>query len=147
MGRLLSALLPRCSSLFIYARMWCCRVCQPPPCGVCKLQPSLPHSTICHLTGSTNHCLAVSPLRPGCISPPLLPVWMNVSSLSPWLLDFHTIRFSVSSGCFLFLNFCCLLVVRGGTVCIPTHKSWLEAYFLFLIVHCWCIKMPSISEY
>ena len=29
---------------------------------------------------------------------------MNVSSLSPWLSDFHTIRFSVSSGCFLFLN-------------------------------------------
>ena len=24
-------------------------------------------------------------------SPPLLPVWMNVSSLSPWLLGFHTV--------------------------------------------------------
>ena len=23
--------------------------------------------------------------------PPLLPVWMNVSSLSPWLSDFHTV--------------------------------------------------------
>ena len=43
---------------------------------------------------------------PGCLSPPLLPVWMNVSSLTPWLLDFHTVRFSVSSGCFLFLNCC-----------------------------------------
>ena len=43
---------------------------------------------------------------PGCPSPPLLPVWMNVSSLSPWLLDFHTVGFSVSSGCFLFLNCC-----------------------------------------
>ena len=30
---------------------------------------------------------------PGCPSPPLLPVWMNVSCLSPWLLDFHTVRF------------------------------------------------------
>ena len=48
-------------------------------------------------------CLA---LHPSCPSPPLLPVWMNVSSLSPWLLDFYTIRFSVSSGCFLFLNCC-----------------------------------------
>ena len=35
---------------------------------------------------------------------PLLPAWMNVSSLTPWLWDFHAVRFSVSSGCFLFLN-------------------------------------------
>ena len=34
-------------------------------------------------------------------------VWVSVSSLSPWLPDFHTVRFSVSSGCFLFLNCCC----------------------------------------
>ena len=45
---------------------------------------------------------------PSCPSPPLLPVWMNVSSLSPWLSDFHTVQFSVSSGVFLFLNCCCL---------------------------------------
>ena len=44
---------------------------------------------------------------PSCLSPPLLPVWVSVSSLSPWLSDFHTVRFSVSSGCFLFLNCCC----------------------------------------
>ena len=44
---------------------------------------------------------------PGCPSPPLLPVWMNVSSLSPWLSDFYTVQFSISSGCFLFLNCCC----------------------------------------
>ena len=44
---------------------------------------------------------------PGCLSLPLLPAWMNVSSLSLWLSDFHTVQFSVSSGCFLFLNFCC----------------------------------------
>ena len=48
-----------------------------------------------------------SPVCPSCLSLPLLPVWMNVSSLSPWLSDFHTVRFSVSSGCFLFLNCCC----------------------------------------
>ena len=30
---------------------------------------------------------------PSCPSPPLLLVWMNVSSLSPWLSDFHTVRF------------------------------------------------------
>ena len=56
--------------------------------------------------GSTSHCLASSPLCPSCPSPSLLLIWMNVSSLSPWLLDFHTVQFSVSSGCFLFLNCC-----------------------------------------
>ena len=35
---------------------------------------------------------------------PLLLVWMNVSSLTPWLFDFHTVQFSGSSGYFLFLN-------------------------------------------
>ena len=61
-------------------------------------------STIRHLAEPASPCLATSPLCPGCPSPPLLPVWMNVSSLTPWLLDFHTVQFSVSSGCFLFLN-------------------------------------------
>ena len=50
-------------------------------------------------------CLESSPSS--CLSPPLLLVWINVSSLTPWLSDFHTVRFSVSSGCFLFLNCCC----------------------------------------
>ena len=63
-------------------------------------------STICHLAGSACCHLAVSPLHPGCPSLPLFLVWMNVSCLSPWLSDFHTIRISVSSSCFLFLNFC-----------------------------------------
>ena len=48
-----------------------------------------------------------SPLHPSCPSQPLLLVWKNVSSLSPWLSDFHTVQFSVSFGCILFLN-CCL---------------------------------------
>ena len=40
---------------------------------------------------------------PGCPSLLLLLVWVSVSSLSPWLSDFHTVRFSLSYGCFLFL--------------------------------------------
>ena len=71
-------------------------------CLAGQLQPCPPRCTIRHLVGSTSHCLAESPLRPSCLSLPLLPVWVNVSSLSLWLLDFHTVRFSVSSGCFLF---------------------------------------------
>ena len=42
---------------------------------------------------------------PNCPSPPLLQVWLNVSSLTPWFPDFHTVQFSLSSGgffvCFL----------------------------------------------
>ena len=55
-------------------------------------------------TWSSSCCLASCPFHSGCPFPPLLPVWMNVSSLTPWLLDFHTVHFSGSSGCFLFLN-------------------------------------------
>ena len=64
-------------------------------------------STIRHLAGSASRHGAVSPLCPGCPSPPLLLVWVNVSSLSPCLSNFHEVRFSVSSGCFSFLNCCC----------------------------------------
>ena len=74
---------------------------------------------------------------PGPALPGVLPTWLPVPALpagldecfflSPWLLDFHTVRFSVSSGCFLFLNCVVLLwVVRGGTVCLPTPPSWPE---------------------
>ena len=53
---------------------------------------------------STSRCLAASPLHPSCPSPPFLLVWMNVSTLTPWFSDLHTVRFSGSSGYFLFLN-------------------------------------------
>ena len=77
----------------------------PPSLSTCK----------CGTTWSTSHPLthpgplaarlATLSLHPVCLSLPLLPVWMNVSSLTPWLLDFHTVWFSGSSGCLLFLNF------------------------------------------
>ena len=56
----------------------------PPLHRVCQQLP-------CHKSSS-----------PGCPSPNPLPVWMNVSSLTPWLSDFHTLWFSVSSGGFCF---------------------------------------------
>ena len=62
-------------------------------------------STIRHLSGSGH--VAKNPVCPGCPSLPLPTVRTNVSSLSPWLSDFHAVRFSVSSGCFLFLNCFC----------------------------------------
>ena len=77
-------LLPSCYSQFICTQMGDHPLCQQPPRPV--HQPRL----------------ATSPLHP---SLPLLPVWMIVSSLTSWLLDFHTVQFSGSSGwVFLFLN-------------------------------------------
>ena len=64
--------------------------------------PSPPASAL--PTWSTNHCLAMHPLCPGCPSLPLLPVCTYVSSLTPWMSDFHTNQFSGSSGHFLLLN-------------------------------------------
>ena len=59
----------------------------------------------------------VSPLHPGCQSPPLLPVWMNVSFLSTWC------RTSLP------FDFLSVLVVRGGAVCLPTPPSWFPSCF------------------
>ena len=108
-----SVSLPSCSSQFICTRMWDCPLHQPPAHRVHQLLPRRPATAwpapLLNLPPcwfASRH-LATSPLRPGCPSPPLLLVWMNVSSSSPWLSDFHTVRFSVSSGCFLFLNCCC----------------------------------------
>ena len=65
-------------------------------------------------------------------SPPHLPVWMNVSSLSPWLSDFHTVRFSVSSGCFLFLN-CCPSFGCARKCSVSTYASILASPIYLLM--------------
>ena len=89
-----SVLYPVCSSQLIHAQMWDGPVSQP------LLHPhSLPS------------CQA--PSLPCCPSPPLLPVWMNVSSLSPWLSDFHTssiTRNTSSISCQFWLGFFCLFL-------------------------------------
>ena len=70
--------------------------------------------------------LATSPPHPNCLSQPLLPSWVNVSSLTPWFSDFHTVQFSDSCG-YLVFQFVVLLVVRVGRGCLPTPPSWPEA--------------------
>ena len=85
----------------------CCQVHQLPPCSESSLS--------------------------GCPSLPLLPVWIYVSSLTPWLSDFHTVRFSVNSGCFLFLNCCCPSF--GCARSLPMPSSWPEV--LCWTFHCW----------
>ena len=83
---------------------WPAPLHNPPPCWV-RQPPSGQESS-----------------PPCCPSPPLLPVWMNVSSLSPWLLDFHTVQFSVSSGCFLSFN-CCPSFGRARRHSVSTYTS------------------------
>ena len=60
---------------------------------------------------------------------------MNVSSLTPWLSDFYTVQFSGSSCCFFVFKFVVilLLVVQGGTVCLPTPPFQPEVQFCLLI--------------
>ena len=96
-------------ALFPHAGALGCVVChlvhQLLPCWPAAALLTLLHNPplwwVCQLLS----CCESSPT--GCQSPPLLPVWMNVSSLSPWLSDFHTLQFSVSSGDF----FCIYIVV------------------------------------
>ena len=53
------------------------------------------------------HCFSMPHTSPHLSNPspclcPSYPIWMNVASLNPLLLDFHTNWFSDSSGCYLF---------------------------------------------
>ena len=68
----------------------------------------------------------MSPLCPSCPSPPLLLVWMNVSSLTPWLLDFPYSSIFCQFWLLFVFKFvvALLLVVRGGKVYLPMPPSW-----------------------
>ena len=128
-----SVLLPSWSCLFICMRMWYLPVCNLPT-PYCESSP------------------------PGYPPLSLLPVWMNVSSLSPWLSDFHTVRFSVSSGWFLFLNCCCPSgCARRHSV--STYASilagslfivfWIHFFLYFSIINVYIIHsyLKSFSDY
>ena len=69
----------------------------PPTLSACKCGTS--QSSSCHF--------AVCPLTPAMHFCPSYQYQWIIFSLTPWLSDFHTIWFSGSSGCFLFL---CLLL-------------------------------------
>ena len=90
-----SVSLPICSSWFICMWMWDCLVRQLPPCP----------------PGPPARCLAMYPLCPGCLSLPLLSVWISVSSFNSFVARLHTVQFSGSSVLLFFLivcyPFCC----------------------------------------
>ena len=85
--------------------------------------PHLPAAT--SPTLSASRCLGICVLHLGFLFPPLLPVWMNVSSFTPLLSDLHTVQFSGSSGCFLFLNWLLSFFwLYEEAVCPPMLLSW-----------------------
>ena len=86
----------------------------------------------CGTAQNTSHHLG--PLHTCCPSLPLLPVWMNVS-LTLWLSDFHTFRFSATSGYFLLLNWWLSflwLCEEPKYICLCLHLGW---------------KLPRYSNY
>ena len=85
-------------------------VCKCRAAGSASGQTACPVRPTLHQSWS-RHGLA-SPLLPGCPSPPLLPVSMYVYFLFPWC------RTSLP------LDILSVLVVRGGTGCLPTPPSW-----------------------
>ena len=104
-----SVLLPSYSSHFICTQMW----------------DHLLHRW-CWPTQSSSHHLSTSPLLPGCTFLPFLLFWMKFSSFSPWLSNFQTIRYSGSSGYFLFLNLLFFFWLCEEVKCIPTLPPWPE---------------------
>ena len=82
-----------------YTWMWDCLFCWPlPPCHLASSPTSLHHNT-------------TTPLCPDSLSPPHLPVWMNIASLNSLLVvgllygsECFSGWFSGSSGCFSSLS-------------------------------------------
>ena len=91
-------------ALFPQAGTLGCEVCHPVhqllPCRPAATLPTPLHNPPPRWVCQQPPCWESS--SPGCLSPPLLQVWMHASSLSPWFSDFHTVQFSVSSSCFCF---------------------------------------------
>ena len=75
----------------------------------CPFRPTLRQSGSHHGNWSS--------LCPGCPSPPLLPIWVNVYFLFPWCWTS------------LLFHFLSILVVGGGAVCLPTPPSWFSPFF------------------
>ena len=104
----LPAALPAQFSTTLSPALWVyLRVCGAT--GSASGQTACPvHPTLCQSLSRQGHA---SPLCPGCPSPPLLLVWMNVYFLFTWC--WTSLPFDFPS----------VLVVRGGAVCLPTPPS------------------------
>ena len=76
-----------------------------------------------------------SPLRPSCPSPSLLLVWMNVYFLFPWC------RTSLP------LDSPSVLVVQGGSVCLPAPPSWFSPFSCSFDLFVFYLGHVSLSPY
>ena len=116
-------------ALFPCAGTLGCVVCLTPQVFL----PIYPHTNV-GLPRSSSHHLVAHPVRPSCPSLPLLLVWMNVSSLTPWLSDFCTVRFSVTSGCFCFSICCCPSFGCVRKQNVSTYTSNLAGSLILLLM-------------
>ena len=105
-----SVSIPSCSSRFIHTRMWDRPLCELLPRLVHQLLPSressLPQMPIFAPPTGLGKCFFFNSLVVG----------LPCSSIFWQFWLFFDFKFAVV-----------LLVVRGGTVCLPTPPSWLEA--------------------
>ena len=127
-----SVSLPTGSSPFICPQMWDNPVHNLLPC------PSGPPAVTClqvSLSGCSRSWL-------------LLLLWVSVSPLTPWLSNFPTVRFSVSSGCFCFKLCCCPTFGCARRYSVSTYASNLarspfvlkfsvSGYILLACLFCW----------
>ena len=69
--------------------------------------------------------------------PCILPVWMNGTSLNPWLSDFHVALFPDGSGCYLFWDLVVILsmIAQGDETCLHMPSPWLEVC-VYILVSC-----------
>ena len=129
-------------ALFPHSGTLGCAVCHPVhqllPHRPAAALPTLLHNPPPRWVRQPPPCCESSP--PGCLSPPLLQVWMNVSSLSPWLSDFHIVQFSVSSGGFLFLNCCCPSFGCARRHSVSTYTSILARSLSHFLKNKWCLS-------
>ena len=77
----------------------------------------------------------------------LLPVWMNVPSLTPWLSNFHTLQFSGSSGCSMFLNwllsfFWLCKEAKHIYQCLHLHQN--SKFLLFIVLFLFLMKIGRV---
>ena len=93
---------------------------------------------------SVLHCMFIP--YPSSTTSSLLPIWLNVSSLNPWLSDFHIVQYSGSAGCFLFEVNCNSSCGYARRQSMSTYTSmfsgsesfayFLIALFVFLVLSC-----------
>ena len=94
--------------------------------------PSGSSASKCGTIQSASCRLVTRPVHPSCPFPPFLSVWMNVSSLTPWLLHFRTDCFSGSSGCFYFEIGCFFLWLweKVKRIYLHLHLGWNSSDYL-----------------